>query len=129
MVWLFLSLIASARSAPRLIHALRLLTTPLRIKPGYLRSHTWTAADRTVHYQEEWATEFDMRKRIRSDAFTRLLAVVEQSEGLPHVEFSFVTITRGLDYVAEVRENLGRPPGRRKGKHQRKKPPPMAAVP
>jgi hypothetical protein len=44
-----------------------------------------------------------MRERVASDAFTRLLAVIEASEGLPEVQFNFVTKTRGLDYVAEVR--------------------------
>jgi hypothetical protein len=65
------------------------------------------ASDHTVHYQEDWATESDMRDRVGSEAFTRLLAVVEASEGLPQVQFDFVTKTRGLDYIAEVRGTPG----------------------
>jgi hypothetical protein len=103
MVRLTVSLVASARSAPRLMHALRSLTTPLRLRPGHLGCSTWMDSDHTVHYQEDWATETDMRERVISDAFTRLLAVIEASEGLPEVQFDFVTKTRGLDYVAEVR--------------------------
>ena len=52
-------------------------------------------AEHTVHYQEDWATEADMRDRVISDAFTRLLAVIEASEGVPEVQFNFVTKTRG----------------------------------
>jgi len=107
MVRLTVSLVASARSAPRLIHALRSLTPPLRLKPGHLGCSTWMDSDHTVHYQEDWATESDMRQRVVSEAFTRLLAVIEASEGLPEVQFNFVTQTRGLDYVAEVRGVTG----------------------
>jgi hypothetical protein len=107
MVRLTVSLVASARSAPRLMHALRSLTPPLRLKPGHLGSSTWMDTDHTVHYQEDWATEPDMRERVISDGFTRLLAVIEASEGLPHVQFNFVTKTRGLDYIAEVRGAAG----------------------
>jgi hypothetical protein len=32
-----------------------------------------------------------------------LLAVIESAQGPPRVQFDFVTKTRGLDYVAEVR--------------------------
>jgi hypothetical protein len=107
MVRLTVSLVASARSAPRLMHALRSLTPPLRLKPGHLGSSTWMDTDHTVHYEEDWATEPDMRERVVSDGFTRLLAVIEASEGVPRVQFNFVTKTRGLDYIAEVRGAAG----------------------
>jgi hypothetical protein len=103
MVRLTVSLVASARSAPRLLHALRSLTATLRLRPGYLGSNTWMDSDHTVHYEEDWATETDMRDRVVSEGFTRLLAVIEASEGLPQVQFNFVSKTRGLDYIAEVR--------------------------
>jgi len=38
-------------------------------------------SDHTVHYQEDWATEPDMRERVVSEGFTRLLSVIEASEG------------------------------------------------
>jgi hypothetical protein len=57
-----------------------------------------------IRYEEEWATEEDIRRRIRSDRFTSLLSVVESAQEAPRVQFDFVTTTRGLDYVAEVRQ-------------------------
>jgi hypothetical protein len=106
VVRLTVKLVASTRSAPRLVQALQSLMVAVRLKPGCLTCSAWTDADHAVHYQEDWATETDMRNRVRSDAFTLLLAVVEASEGTPHVQFDFVTKTRGLDYVAEAREVL-----------------------
>jgi hypothetical protein len=46
-----------------------------------------------------------MRARVLSDRFTSLLAILESSEE-PRVQFDFVTTTRGLDYVAQVRGEL-----------------------
>jgi hypothetical protein len=38
-----------------------------------------------------------------SDRFTSLLAVMEGATAPPQVQFHFVAMTRGLDYVAEIR--------------------------
>ena len=48
-----------------------------------------------------------MRLRVRSDRFTRLLEVFESAQETPCIQFDFVTATRGLDYVAEVRNSDG----------------------
>jgi quinol monooxygenase YgiN len=103
MVRLSVALVASARSAPRLLQALQSLLIAQRLKPGCIGCSAWTDRDHTVHYEEHWATEAAMEDRVRSDEFTLLLAVVEASEAPPRVEFDFVTKTRGLDYVAEIR--------------------------
>jgi hypothetical protein len=59
-----------------------------------------------VHYAEEWATDADMRRRIGSSRFTSLLAVLESAREAPRVQFDFVSTSRGLDYVAEVRHEV-----------------------
>jgi len=56
-----------------------------------------------VHYVEDWATEADIRRRVLSERFTSLLAVVEAATKAD-VQFDFVTERRGLEYVFEVRE-------------------------
>jgi quinol monooxygenase YgiN len=103
VVRLSVVLVASARTAARLEEALRSLMIPMMLTDGCIDCSTWVEPDWTVHYLEDWATEAHMRARVRSDAFTRLLSVIEASEELPRVQFDFVTKTRGLDYVEEVR--------------------------
>jgi hypothetical protein len=103
VVRLTVVLVASARNAPRLEEALRSLMIPTRLQPGCLGCSTWVDPDWTVHYEEDWATEAQIRDRVASDPFTRLLSVIEASEGQPRVQFDFVTRTRGLDYIEEVR--------------------------
>jgi quinol monooxygenase YgiN len=105
VVRLSLVLRASPRSAQDLLEALRFLLRTTRLEPGCLNCAVWSEPDWIIHYEEEWATEDDIRRRIRSDRFTSLLSVVESAQELPRVQFDFVTATRGLDYVAEVRQD------------------------
>ena len=114
MVRLAVALVPPARGTTQVVHALRLLASPTRIEPGCLGCRVWTedSEEPTVRYVEEWATEDAMRRRVRSQRFTRLLEVLESAPLPPRVEFDFVTETRGLDYVAEVRniDGLLEPP-------------------
>jgi quinol monooxygenase YgiN len=93
---------ASTRAAQELLDALRFLGIGTRLEQGCLVCSCWVDPDATVRYVEEWSTEADMRRRVRSEPFTSLLAVVESVQE-PVVQFDFVTTTRGLDYIAEVR--------------------------
>ncbi len=93
---------ASMRGADDLLEAFHFLVVGTRLERGCLGCSTWIDPDSTVHYVEEWATEEDIRARVRSDRFTSLLAVVESAREA-NVHFDFVTKTRGLEYVAEVR--------------------------
>jgi hypothetical protein len=77
--------------------------TGTRLEPGCQGCSAWTEPDSTVHYVEEWMTEADLRRRVRSAQFTSVLAVMESAHEPPRLQFDFVTKTRGLDYVAEVR--------------------------
>lgn len=105
----------SARCGQELLEALRFLMTSTRLEPGCRGCSAWADPDATVHYVEEWETEADMRQRVRCPRFTSLLGVLEAAHEAPRVQFDFVTSTRGLDYVAQVRgddpaEPLGRRP-------------------
>ena len=96
----------SGRCAQDLLEALRFLMIATRLESGCCGCSTWAEPDASVHYQEEWETEADMRRRVRDEAFTSLLEMVEAARE-PRVQFDFVATTRGLDYVAEVRGEFG----------------------
>jgi quinol monooxygenase YgiN len=105
MVRLTVALKTSARCAQDLIEAFRFLMVNTRLERGCAGCSAWTDPDSIVHYVEEWTTEADMRRRVQSDRFTSLLAVLESAHEPPSVQFDFVTTTRGLDYVEEVRQD------------------------
>lgn len=94
---------ATARDATELLETLRYLMTTTRQEPGCVDCAAWTEGDSTVKYHERWSTEADSRRRVGSPGFTSLLAVMECATEPPVVQFDFVTMTRGLDYVEEVR--------------------------
>jgi quinol monooxygenase YgiN len=105
---------SSTRRAQDLLEALRFLGTGTRLVSGCLGCSAWTDPDGSLHYMEDWATEADIRRRVRSNHFTDVLAVVECAQD-PQVQFDFVTTTRGLDYVAEVRGEVVNDERRRMG--------------
>ena len=112
MVRLMVALRASSTGrAKDLLEAFHFLGLSTRLEPGCLGCSAWSDPESTVRYIEEWATEADIRRRVQSDGFTSLLAVIETAAE-PEVHFDFVTATRGLDYVEEVRAGAQEDPTR-----------------
>ena len=104
MVRLSITLTAgSPRGAESLIEGLQYQMPNTELEKGCLGCGAWTGPDFTVHYFEDWEAEADVRRRVLSERFTSLLGVVESARQA-HVQFDFVTETRGLEYVFEVRE-------------------------
>ena len=92
----------SARSAQDLLDALRFLIPGTQLDPGCIGCSAWTDPNLSVRYIEDWSTETTARRRVRSQGFTLLLAILESAKN-PRMQFDFVSTTRGLDYVFEVR--------------------------
>jgi len=105
MVRLTVDFRASEREAAPLVQALRSLVRSVRPQPGCLECSVVSAleSDAGVRYVERWSNEEAMSRRVRSDDFTRLLAVMERAPDAPELSFEFVDRVRGLDYVAAVR--------------------------
>ena len=62
---------------------------------------------RSFCYEEDWVSREDLDREILSERFTRLLSILETASEKPVLEFRFVSETRGLDYVGEVRRKAG----------------------
>lgn len=110
-----LSVILQAREgqASAIQSALRSLMRGTRLEPGCTGCRVWTSADeghpgRTlVYYEEQWATEKAIEDRVRADAFTKVLEVLEAADATPQVDFDFVSRHQGLEYVEAVRREHG----------------------
>jgi quinol monooxygenase YgiN len=59
----------------------------------------------TVRYTEEWLTDEDLRRHVRSDIFGQLVTLIDNATEPPRIEFKLVHETRGLDFVEEVRSS------------------------
>ena len=108
MVRLTVTLRPPARSVQDLVDAFRFLMVSTRLEPGCVGCSAWTEPDASVHYLEEWSSERAIRRRVGSDRFTSVLALLESVREPPHVQFDFVSTTRGLDYIEEVRQHGAR---------------------
>lgn len=109
MVRLSVLLHAPNCQARAIENALRVLMRGTRLEPGCTQCQVWTSAEEgdtgrsEVHYEERWASERAMENRVRSEAFTKVLEVLEAATEAPHVEFDFVSRHQGLEYVEEMR--------------------------
>ena len=97
---------ASPRDAIDLLETLRFLTSSTRLDRGCHECAAWTDREFIVHYSEGWAGEADVRRRVRSPGFSSLMALMECGSAPPQVKFDFVTKTRGLDYLEEIRAGM-----------------------
>ena len=59
-----------------------------------------------IHYTEEWNSEGDLIRRLRSDRFAALAELMEHSSEYPTMEFNIQGATRGMDYAEEIRGTL-----------------------
>ena len=75
-----------------LVEGLQFQVPGTQLENGCIGCNAWLGPDTTVHYVEDWATEADIRRRVLSDRFTSLLAVVEAATKAD-VQFDFVTET------------------------------------
>jgi quinol monooxygenase YgiN len=58
-----------------------------------------------LSYVEQWHTECDLIRNLRSERFSILAELMEGASRRPDVEFVLPAATRGLDYAEEVRED------------------------
>ena len=56
-----------------------------------------------IHYTEEWNSENDLIRHLRSDRFAALAELMEYSSEYPTMEFNIQGATRGIDYAEEIR--------------------------
>jgi quinol monooxygenase YgiN len=104
MVRMTVALVAAHPRGHQLVQSLRSLVAVTRLEPGCLTCTVWSDLESSVRYIEEWATELDVKRRIRSDPFSSVLAAMKRADEAPIIRFDFYTLSRGLDYVREIRQ-------------------------
>ena len=88
-----------------IVSALQGLMIATRAEPGCVGCSLSTDVRSKVliHYTEEWNTESDLIRQLRSDRFAALAELMERASELPTVEFDLHGSTRGIDYAEEIR--------------------------
>ncbi len=91
------------RSITNVLHGLMVAT---RVEHGCISCSVSSemGAGVIVQYVEEWATEDDLKRQLRSSRFTVLAELMELAVEPPSITFLTPGATRGLDYATNVRQ-------------------------
>lgn len=82
---------------------------PTRVQAGCTRCEFYQGVKDKDHlfFAEEWSTEADLKKHIRSPEFRKILAMMDLSDNPPEVRFHTAGGIRGIDFVEEtLNENV-----------------------
>jgi quinol monooxygenase YgiN len=92
------------------IQAMRSVMSPARPERGGAgaRISSDVGDGNVLYYAEDWPDIGGLNEHLQSLRFGRMLALMETAAEAPSIEFRFVSETRGLEYVAEVREAADR---------------------
>ena len=98
MVHTTVTIVAPPAQKAGILRTLRALLAPTRVEPGCLRCQLFENAEHAHAFLlvEEWATDIDFRRRLRSDSYMQLLK-------LPDIRFLVVTEIRGMDAIHAAR--------------------------
>ena len=105
MVQLTLRLLTCRWDRRGLLQALRSVVHTAMSRPGLLRCGLYEDTSRpgALLYVEEWRSRDDLHREVRSDRFTRLLAVMEAAAARPELELRFIGEIKGIAWVADIR--------------------------
>lgn len=105
MIRISLVLAAPRGGFERLGATLRLLMAQARAAEGCVNSHVSNDLHdhATFHYVEEWISETELQRDIRSERFGRLIEALELAARPPRVEIQVILESHGLDYIEAVR--------------------------
>lgn len=59
--------------------------------------------EQAILYIEQWESEEDLRRHLRSELYARLLAAAELSRVKPEFKFHYISETRGLELIEAAR--------------------------
>jgi quinol monooxygenase YgiN len=108
MIIELVGIVAPPEKREELGKALSYLLGPTQVEPGCLSCllyRGWSNAN-VIYIESRWETMNDLTQHICSDAYKKLLLLMEIGAEPPAIEFLTVTEVRGLDLIEAAREKL-----------------------
>ena len=105
MIFAHIRVTAPGSRRPEIVKALRSVIGPTRLEHGCMACDLLEEIDNpgVLHLVARWQTQQDLEDHLRSARYARLLAIAEVSAEPPVIAFHWVTLTKGLSYLAQVR--------------------------
>ena len=84
---------------------LRSLIGPTRVETGCISCRLYGELDNpsSVTWMEEWRTENDLKRHLRSPQYRKILIALDMADAEPEVRFDTVVETAGMQLIAEAR--------------------------
>lgn len=88
-----------------IIRVLRSLIEPTRVETGCISCGLYKDLHdpNIIIWVEEWNTQADLERHIRSSQYKKILAAFDMSSAQPDMRFDTVVETRGMQLIAEAR--------------------------
>jgi quinol monooxygenase YgiN len=96
---------ASENQNGEIVRLLRSLIEPTRVETGCISC----ALYKDLHdpgiivWAEEWNTQDDLERHVRSPQYKKILAAFDMSNAQPYMRFNTVVETKGMQLIAEAR--------------------------
>ena len=105
MIQVVLKLAAQTPITAEMLHTLRSLMLPLPAEPGFVSCGLYQEDDNpnTILYVEEWDTENELNRQIRSSHYSRLLNLMEAASSVPELRLNWITDVKGLEHLEKIR--------------------------
>lgn len=88
-----------------IVRLLRSLIEPTRVETGCISCGLY----KDLHdpgiliWVEDWDTQDDLERHLRSPQYTKVLAALDMSDAQPELRFDTVVETKGMQLIAEAR--------------------------
>ena len=105
MVVSTLRIVMAPRSRAEIIQTLTAQLGPVRVQPGCLGCGLFQDIEipEAITLTEEWESQVDLSRRLRSEEYRTVLAAIELSQEQPTIHFDTVTRRAGLEIVESAR--------------------------
>ena len=105
MIHACLKVVLPAERRAEALRIVRSLLGPTSAAPGCASCGFYTDAqnENILCYVEDWETEEDLQRHIRSDDYRKFLALIDLAGEPPDLRFHRVSETFGIEYLSRVR--------------------------
>ncbi len=96
---------ASEKSNGEIVRVLRSLIEPTRVQTGCVSCGLYKDLHdpSIIFWVEEWNTQDDLERHVRSSQYKKILAAFDMSSSQPDMRFNTVVETKGMQLIAEAR--------------------------
>jgi quinol monooxygenase YgiN len=105
MITVTLQIMATPQRRVEIMRTLRSISGPTQAEPGCACCHSYQdIEDNNAFFTvQEWKTQMDLNRYIRSDQFRKILALMEISSEPPEIKINTISHTAGFETIKAAR--------------------------